>query len=249
MVFSIRMAFCLFMIFTSATVPIFCQSQNVVRVPFIGCESDGQVGPKGAPKRNSIKVRMNAIQAKKLAYYQDAWSPGVLAPRGWHCFGAYGSNGSFLLVTPQPLNKADIFSGSWSGIGGPGIQVTVSEGQTSGRFDVARVIARVFPKEKEFLQSVINEKIEPSSDFPIGPYPDDKLVYKGEKTVEYHTPPNAKGLGTMSRLRVDDLPIDGVAMLTPGLSLLRLFVKLPPDMMGFKSQIVQQFEQEDRNED
>jgi hypothetical protein len=247
MAFSIRIAFCFSVVFTAAAFPIFCQSKTAV--PFVGCESDGQVGPRAAPKGKAMKVRMNSAQAQKLAYYQDAWSPGVLAPRGWHCFGAYGSNGSFLLVTPQPIKKGDIFSDQWSGISGPGIQVSVSEGETSGRFAVARVIARVFPKEKEFVQSVIEEKIEPASDFPFGPYPGDKLVYRDERTVEYHTPPNSAGLGTMSRLQSGSLPIDGVAMLTARLSLLRLFVKLSTDMTDLKTQIVRQFERENANKE
>jgi hypothetical protein len=34
---------------------------------------------------------------------------------------------------------------------------------------------------------LIAEGIEPESDFPFGPYPKDKLIYKSEELVEYQT--------------------------------------------------------------
>jgi hypothetical protein len=230
----------------SGTMPSLALSQTnaASRVPFVGCESDGQLGPVAAPVGTEKTVQMDPIAAKKMAYYKAEETVGVLAPRGWNCLGLYGSDGSILLVAPQPLKSSDLFSPKWGGITGPGIQASVSEGETSGRFEVARVIARVFPKQRAFVQDVIDEKIEPAGQYPFGPYPKDKLVYKSDRTVTYHTPPNSKGLGTTSRLKPSNLPIDGVAILTEEFDLLFLSVRMPADMSGLASQIAHQFEEE-----
>ena len=87
-------------------------------------------------------------------------------------------------------------------------------GDTSGRFAVAEVIARVFPAHRDFVNNVIAEGLRPASDFPFGPYPDDHLTYKSKELVEYITPPNRQGLGTSSWLLPNQQPILGVAMLT-----------------------------------
>jgi hypothetical protein len=217
-------------------------------VPFVGCPSDGQVGPVAAPKGADKTIRMDPGAAARLAYYKAEYSPGILAPRGWNCFCMYGSNGSTLLVAPQLLKRDDLFSPKWRGITGSAMQVSVSEGDTSGRFEVARMIARVFPKERAFTQRVISEKIEPASDFPFGPYPKDKIVYKGDRIVEYQTPPNLKGLGTRSRLLPNNLPIGGVVILSDDYALFFLSMRLPSGTTGISHRIIQQFEKETAQE-
>ena len=84
----------------------------------------------------------------------------------------------------------------WKGFTGSAIEIAVSSGGTSGRFEVAKVIARVFPAYKQFAQNVIAEGIEPASDFPSGPYSNDKLTYRAKNIVEFETPANTAGLGT-----------------------------------------------------
>src|SRR5262249_17848752 len=49
--------------------------------------------------------------------------------------------------------------------------------------------------------------------FPSGPYPTDRIRYKGEIVAEYRTPPQADGLGTYLGLGKSDRPINGAAML------------------------------------
>ena len=107
-----------------------------------------------------------------------------------------------------------LFSTDWKGFSGQAIQVSVSSGGTSGRFQVAKIIARVFPEYKAFAENVIAEGIEPASDFPFGPYPKDKLTYRSKSVVEFETPANTQGLGTRSRLQANASPIDGVAILS-----------------------------------
>ena len=185
-----------------------------VTVPFVGCASDGQVGPLKAPVGKSKVVAIPAAMAQRLAYYKAKYSAGVLAPRGWHCFSTYGSNGANLFVSPDPIDSKTLLSMDWKGFTGPAVQISVSSGGTSGRFEVAKVTARVFPAYKTFAQNVIAEGIEPASDFPFGPYPSDKLTYRGKNIVEFETPANARGLGTDSRLQMNANPIDGVAIIS-----------------------------------
>jgi hypothetical protein len=184
------------------------------QVPFVGCASDGQTGPQAAPTGPSKAVAISAAAALRLAYYKAQYGPGVLAPRGWHCFSTYGSDGANLFVSPDAIDAKALFSPDWKGFAGQVIQISVSSGGTSGRFEVAKVIARVFPAYKKFAQSVIAEGIEPASDFPFGPYATDKLTYRGKSVVEFETLANTNGLGTDSRLLPSASPIDGVAIIT-----------------------------------
>jgi hypothetical protein len=214
-------------------------------VPFVGCKSDGQVGPQDAPTGKPKIISISPQLAQTVAYYKASDGLGVLAPRGWYCFGTYGSDGSNLFVTPMPLSSAHLFSDSWKGISSYGIQLSESIGDTSGRFEVAQIIARVFPADWAFVRRVIAEGNEPATAFHYGPYPADKLTYKGKETVEYVTPPNTEGLGTKSFLVKDANPIDGVALLTgEELSLTHLSARLPPEMSDLLPVIIRQVEQD-----
>ena len=217
-------------------------------VPFVGCEADGQTGPTKAPPGASKRVVISTDAAGNLAYYKSEQGLGILAPRGWNCFGVYGSNGYALYVSPEPLSASVVFSNSWKGFTGPAIRLYVESGDTSGRFAVARVIARVFPSRKSFVDGVIAEGIEPASSFPYGPYPADKLKYRNQNTVEYETPANSEGLGTYSRLQKSSDQINGVAILvgeTP--DLLHLAVRLAPSQSALATPIILQLEAEAKN--
>lgn len=211
-------------------------------VPFVGCKSDGQQGPEDAPSGKPAPLHLSAKAAERLAYYKSEQGIGVLAPRGWHCFGGYGSNGYSLYVSPDPFDGATLFSDSWRGFTGPAIEIAGSTGDTSGRFEVARVIARVFPNRKAFVENVIKQGGSANS-FPFGPYEKDKLIYRNDETVEYETPANREGLGTQSRLATNSHPIRGVAILvgdTP--DLVQLSMRLPPELADLDSLIIQQVE-------
>jgi len=218
------------------------QESPALRVPFVGCGSDGQVGPVAAPTGAEKVVRIEASAAQKLAYYKAEIGPGVLAPRGWYCLGTYGSSGSSLFVIPQPINRNDRFSTTGGGITGPVIRVSQMLGGTSGRFAVAGIIARIFPGQKAFVQSVIKEGIAAASDFPSGPYPKDKLILQSDRIVEFQTPPHSEGLGTLNSLQANNYPINGVAILKgQAPDLLHLRVRLPAGLNDLTSQIIQQF--------
>jgi hypothetical protein len=120
------------------------------------------------------------------------------------------------------------------------IHVDNIDGGTSGRFAVAQVIARVFPAHKAFVQNVI-DMFEGAGDYAFAPYPDDKLIVQTDRLVQFQTLPRSEGLGTMSRLKANNDPFDGVAILqgeTPDLLMLR--VRLPREQRDLAPVIIQE---------
>lgn len=214
------------------------QTTGVAPVPFVGCAADGQMGPVPAPKRIRAIPSVPGSVASRLAYYATEHH-GVLAPRGWHCIGIYGSSGSTLLVTPERHNADDLFQQD-AGLSGPVVELSYLSGGTSGRFDVAKIAARIFPVARSFVDQVIAEDIEPKEDFPFGPYPDDTLARRTATVVEFVTPANRDGIGTSGRLAKTDQPISGVAMIFPqeDMDVVKVSVRLPPEHGDLASTIV-----------
>ena len=211
-------------------------------VPFAGCRSDGQGGPEDAPSGNTRTLDLSREAAGQLAYYGAAQGPGVLGPRGWYCFGTYGSAGDTLYVSPQPIDTSHLFT-KWAGFDGPAIEVDYRYGGTSGRFEVAEIIARVFPAFKEFVTNL--KKFEPQRSFQFGPYPADALTYKSKTEVEYITPARADGLGTYGSLKKNGNEIRGVAVLLGTYpDLLHVAVRLPADLSALAPAIVTQVERD-----
>jgi hypothetical protein len=210
----------------------------------VGCKSDGQDGPEAAPKGKSKVVPIGDEAAQQLAYYA-ADTYGVLAPRGWYCFGTYGSDGDALYVSPEPIDRRNLLSDAWGGFTGPVIQLSREDGDSSARYSVAKTIARVFPAHRAFVDAVIAEGSEPASSFPLGPYATDRLIYKGNEIVEYETPADAEGFGTDSHLKRNTNPISGVAILMgEDLDLLHLSVRLDSAQAVLSSAIIQQVERD-----
>jgi hypothetical protein len=198
-------------------------------VPMMGCPTDGQIGPEPAPKNGTKHMNLDARAASALAYYRSA-DIGVLGPRGWHCIVLAGSNGTTIYVTPERLDANTLmFSKKNKGISGNGIQLSVSLGETSGRFEAAKFVARLFPQDRVFVDKVIAEKVEPASAYVFGPYPGDRLTRRSAAMVEYETPANTKGLGTDSRLIPSGSPISGIVFMGEDDSVLSLSVRLPPE--------------------
>jgi hypothetical protein len=194
------------------------------RVPFVGCPSDGQEGPRPVPGSGAVP-RVPAAAAAQLAYYAIS-ELGVLAPRGWHCFGLEGSNGSTLIVTPEAHGVRDLLDQP-TPLRGPAVQISMSFGGTSGRFEVAKVIARAFPAQMAFARRVAAEGI--GDPLPHGPYRSDHMVRLRPTAVGYTTPAGREGLGTDSRLAPGDRPIQGLAILHAAydVDLIKLDVRLP----------------------
>jgi hypothetical protein len=114
--------------------------------------------------------------------------------------------------------------------------------ETSGRFDVATIIARVFPAHRDFVLRLPAEELPPNFSFPSGPYPKDKLSYKSTEVVEYETPAQTDGLGTYFGLQKNAEPIRREAMLvSPALNLALVAVRLPANLRDLTPAIVQHF--------
>jgi hypothetical protein len=173
----------------------------------------------------------------RLAYYRSN-GLGVVGPRGWHCFGLYGSNGTILIVTPERRDANDLLGAHATPLRGPAIQLTESLGGTSGRFAVARLVARLFPAQGGFARRVDAEQIEAPS--PRGPSRTDRIRRRGANVVEYVTPGGRLGLGTQSRLAPNDLPISGLVILHPvdDWYTIDLAVRLPAGQAGLAPAIV-----------
>ena len=219
-------------------------------VPYVGCPGDGQMGPYPAAKGSPKPVTLPPEIANKLAWYEykgDAGRIGTLGPRDWNCFVTIGSNGETLYVAPEALDSARILEHkNWKGFTGPAIQLSGSDDGTSGRFAVARTVARVFPAYRNYARKIIEEGLGPASDYPFGPFPYDHLTYKGGKLVEFTTPGHHKGLGTMSWLLPSDQPIIGFALLTIGpdadTGLIQLNLRLPQSLSFLSATLIQQAE-------
>ena len=238
--------------------PLFCLLFAVARssahaqtsVPYIGCPGDGQTGPYAAAKGSPKPVNLPPAIADQLAWYEyngDAGHFGTLGPRGWNCFATIGSNGWTLYIAPEVLDSAKLLEHrNWKGFTGPAIQLSGPDGGTSGRFEVAKVVARVFPARRDYARSIIAEGFGPASDYPFGPFPSDHLTYKGKDLVEFATPAHRNGLGTMSWLLPSDQPIIGFALLTiaPDVDteLLHLSFRLPPSLSFLTAPLIQQAE-------
>lgn len=221
------------------------RSTKAISIPYIGCPSFGQVEVLEAPKGTSEPVRLREQDGQALAYYKSADGISVLAPRGWYCQGVSGSGGAALFLSPRPIVHR---SSGWEGLGGAAMEVNDISGENSGRYEIAELIARVFPAYRSFARRVWDF----DSPLPSGPYSKDTLTYRGNAVVEYRTPPQTEGLGNFhSWLGKNDLPIAGAAILVgsprrvgdiPHLVLLS--VRFPPGSAPLAPAIVRYVERE-----
>lgn len=223
-------------------------SQAQSTIPFVGCPSDGQTGPLAPPPGAPLKLNIPPADAQKLAYYSSENGPNVLGPRGWHCFATYGSNGSSLYLSPDPITTQDFFNSKakWKGLTGDGIEFSISIGDTSGRFEVARIVARVFPAYYAFSKAVAAEKSGFSPKLTFGPWPGDKLTYKSNELLEFQTPAGLDGLGTASWLKPGSQAISGMVFFDNhgDRALYHLSVRLPSALAPLASDIIRIAEHE-----
>jgi len=219
---------------------------NGVSVPFVGCPSFGQGQVLEAPTGTSEPVAVGPQDGKALAYYKSANGITVLAPRGWYCQGASGSGGAALFLSPRPIVHS---SSGWEGLGGAAIEVNDINGENSGRYEIAELVARVFPEYQSFARRVWDL----DSPLPSGPYAKDALTYRSKTVVDYTTPAQTEGLGNFhSWLGKNDLPIAGAAILlmepthhlgdAPHLVLLS--VRFPPNLSRLAPTIVRYVERQ-----
>lgn len=198
-------------------------------VPVIGCPSNGQTGLIIAPRTPATtRALLPPGMAPALAYYTTSAqaTEGALAPRGWSCRGAYGSSGTILYVFP-PDAREDPQSEAFRG---PLVRRSLTEGETSGRFEVARVAGRVFPQARSFAAQVRDEGLDDPDAYTFRPWPSDRIERLSDAVITYTTPAGTEGLGRRGSSPFGSEEVRGVVVLenTPvGVpNLLRLDVQL-----------------------
>ena len=190
-------------------------ADDEMKVPFVGCPSDGQTGPIAPPTGSTRTVHLSSKLPGAIAYYQGDGGAGVFAPAGWHCLALYGSSGEAIIVSADALPKSGVPSGS--SIDAPVIEYSALSGETSGRFGVATYGHMLFPDlTKDFVKGVEDEGIESKSEIEEPKYPRDKLTFLNKTLVQFETPANAKGLGTEGYASVSHAPITGLVSLDEG---------------------------------
>jgi hypothetical protein len=184
-------------------------------------------------------VSISPKGAQELAYYSSPDGIGLLAPRGWYCEGLSGSGGYALFLSPKPIDRR--LTGQ-EGFEGPAIDLYHMTGENSGRYEIAEIIARVFPAYRALA---IRNMEGIDLPIPSGPYPADTLKYRSKTVVEYNTPPHREGLGTHSWLKKNAAPIAGAAILIGDRpDLLLLSVRLPRELARLTPVIVRHVERE-----
>jgi hypothetical protein len=184
---------------------------TAARVPVVGCLTNDQAGPARLATHQTMAYPGDQRLAEQISYYSAVHSPGVFAPKGWFCRGWYGSNGSTLIVTPQPMAPPYY---PLPTITGPAVMIQTSAGGGTGRFHVGIVAAQLFPLVgAEFIARVRQEQVIADSSFDVEPYADDRLQYLSDRLVQFTTPANRTGLGTDGQFEQSDLPVRGLILL------------------------------------
>ena len=157
----------------------------------------------------------------------------MFAPAGWHCREWYGSNGSFIVITPGTPSRP---------VRGAGVELLTRDGGTSGRFDVAAVSARFFPDVlRDFIQQVRAEMLLPEETFDPRPYPDDTVTRLTSRMVEFSTPAHKDGFGTEGFVKSGER-VSGIVALSPpedDLNMSVLRIRLPPKQSALSTALVQ----------
>jgi hypothetical protein len=142
-----------------------------------------------------------------------------------------------LLVRPEPFPDGEIVRNYQQGSSDFAIEISLRDGETSGRFDVTTLIARVFPRFRSFAKEVREADSDLNLKFPSGPF----MAAAGRK-----------GLGAeFSMLRPSAAPISGVAMLVGEdlqnvSSALVIFTRLPAALRHPAPVIMAEAERESR---
>jgi hypothetical protein len=191
------------------------------------------MGAEPSPKVSKGPI-LPVAAASRLAWYTSG-NLSVLAPRGWKCLGLYGSNGAILLVVPD---ISELSLGLDQPINGQGIELSISYGETSGRFEAAKIAAQLFPHRQAFINKIANERIVPSEAFSKKIFPDDRVHHPSQDQARFETPANREGIGTMSRLVKSGDPILGVASINGDNDVTFLVVRLNRALRPLSSTIL-----------
>lgn len=205
-------------------------------VPFVGCAGTGQTGPVEAPHGEPRTVALEPAAAAQLAHYEALDGPSVLAPVGWACIAFQGSAGATLLVAPGLAAGPDAKPPT-----GPAVVARIAFADTSGAFEVAGYLARLFPRKGRAFVNRLEERgiASPATHYVFKPYPKDHLTYRNGDLVAFETPANAVGLGSTGLLRPSALRSRGFVAYREADAVLHvLVVRLPAAQQSLAPAIV-----------
>ncbi len=203
-------------------------ADDEVKVPFVGCPSDGQLGPQPPSTGTAQTIHISFKLPGPIAYYD-----GVFAPAGWHCLVLAGSSGVTTIVSARPIPKYKVLPDP---LDAPVVEISSLSGETSGRFGVARLGFMLFPDlTKEFVKGVEDEGIEPKADIEVPKSPTDTLTSLNKTLIQFVTPASMEGLGTEGYVKVAQAPITGLVSLgdddgITGVSVLRISMGTKDDV-------------------
>ena len=199
-------------------------------MPVIGCPAVGQSGPIPAPVRPGPAPTVPLGPERALALYVGPDQvTAVLAPRGWRCLERYGSGGAQLFVTPGPID-ADVLFGT-AGLNGPAVVMDFINGENSGRFEVAGLVARLFPAYRSYVSQVAEVDSPPGRAYPTARYPRDRVLRRSRRVIEFLTPAHTVGLGTIGQLLSPQGAVEGAVIVRRrdfGMEARQVLVRLPP---------------------
>jgi hypothetical protein len=192
------------------------------QIPAAPCLTTGMTGETGLPNLPmAFTLKVPAQLASKLAYYKGTGATGVLGPRGWTCRQYFGSSGSRLKIAPTGgAFEEDAKYENSIKYSGELIERSLSIGDTSGRSEVARVAARIFPVVNDFVDQLREQGIIDKS---VDPLPGDTYFYLSPTVAIFRTERDDEGIAG----RATGAPMLGLAYLmkepgqAPDLTLLK----------------------------
>jgi hypothetical protein len=209
-------------------------------VDFVGCPSGGQAGYVAPPEGEPRRVTLTEVSAGEIAYYKGSMAPGAFGPHGWHCHAWYGSGGATLLITPEELDHAPGIA--WPAkTSAPAIELSLNEGGTSGRYEVARYALLFFPNAvPDFTRMVKEMEVDVSKSSPQLFAKDSVKPITGTM-AEFVTPGDAEGFGTEQYLKPSSDPVSGIALLdisTYGPNFISVRIRLRASSSRLKSALI-----------
>jgi len=178
-------------------------------VPFVGCGEMDEGLYTDPPTGGDMLVDLDSGTARQIAYYKGKWTPGVFAPRGWHCLGGSGSSRERLVVSLDAIDSTDL-----PRLTGSAIEADRWFGGTSGRLEVAIVSSRLFPRiAASFVDQVKREGLVPDSDFERNPGVRDTVSFPSAVIARVVTPERTDGFGTEQSLLPAGAPIHSIVVL------------------------------------
>lgn len=217
-------------------------------IPHVGCPGDNAGEPVDAQSGQPVPVVLPPREADQVASYAGPYGPGLIAPRGWHCFYSVSGDGNYSILVAPTESDLVAFEHSDSGTSSPGVSYSYWDGGTAGR-DMVIPLMALFKKRKPDGREDLPPN-DPKNGIDLQAIPSgpgeiiiDKIP---DKLLEFETPANHDGIGTWVPwiFRKSSLPIHGVVYVYPtGDTSAELFqIRLPPGSSDLRRFIIRNIE-------